>query len=215
MSAGTVLKHKRKATDFVAGELQAGEMGLNITTGRWFFSINGTTVTALDRPFNASVADQTVNANSTALLTGSALAIPAGRLRVGTELRWRLCLSKTAAGTNSNSFIVQLGTTGSLSDADLLTFALPAGTAVIDTGIIEIVVTVRGPLGASCVARGSLSLIHNLSATGLATIPCVVLCVTSATFNSAVDNLIASVVCNTAPSTVLTFQQVNAEALNV
>jgi hypothetical protein len=44
MAAGTTIKHKRKAGAFVNGELQAGEQGLDVTSGDWWFSRNGTTV---------------------------------------------------------------------------------------------------------------------------------------------------------------------------
>lgn len=44
MAAGTVIKHKRKAGAFVNGELQAGEKGLDVSAGVWYFSRNGTTV---------------------------------------------------------------------------------------------------------------------------------------------------------------------------
>lgn len=44
MAAGTTIKHKRKAGAFVNGELQAGEFGLDVTAGVWYFSRNGTTV---------------------------------------------------------------------------------------------------------------------------------------------------------------------------
>ena len=47
MPAGIIIKHKRKASNFLAGELAAGEMGLNTTAGTWFFSTNGSTVTSL------------------------------------------------------------------------------------------------------------------------------------------------------------------------
>jgi len=215
VGAGTLIKHKRKATNFVAGELTAGEMGLNTTSGLWWFSVDSSTVTSLANPNNASVADQTINANSSALLTGSVISIPVGRLRVGTILRWRIALSKTASGTAANTFTVRLGTTGTISDAAILTFNLPVGTAVVDAGQVEILVTIRGPLGASCIAQGQLTLIHNLSATGLATVPCVVLNATSSGFNSTTANLFASVSCSTAVSTVLTFQMVQSEAINV
>lgn len=213
--AGVVLKHKRKTTAFVAGELQAGELGLNITIGAWQFSQDGSTVTPLDRPNNTSVADQTISANSSAPLTGSVLAIPAGKLRVGTMFRFRIGLSKTNAGTAANTFIFRLGTNGTIADAAILTFTLPVGTAVVDTGHIDITITIRGPLSASCVAQGRFMMVHNLSATGLATIPCVVINVLSGTFNATTPNLFASLSCTTAASTVLTFQQVQAEAINL
>lgn len=44
MPAGVTLKHKRKAGAFANGELAAGEWGLDVTAGVWYFSRNGTTV---------------------------------------------------------------------------------------------------------------------------------------------------------------------------
>jgi hypothetical protein len=215
VAAGVKIQHKRKATNFVAGELSAGECGVNTTTGLWFFSVDGATVTPLALPNNASVADQTINAASSALLTGSLLAIPVGKLRIGTMLRFRLSVSKTAAGTAANTFIFRLGTNGTIADAAIITFTLPVGTAVIDAAEIDITITIRGPLSVSCVAVGMLRLVHNLQITGFATVPCVVLSVTSGTFNATTANLFASLSCTTAVSTVLTFQQVQAEALNL
>ncbi len=170
-------------------------------------------LTAIINP--PSVADQTINAAASALLTGSKITIPQGKLRIGTILRWRISLSKTAAGTAANTFIVRLGTNGTIADPAIITFTLPVGTAVIDQGEIVITITIRGPLSASCVAQGLLRMVHNLSATGLATVPCVVLQVLSGTFNPTTAALFASLSCTTAASTVLTFQQVMAEAINL
>lgn len=47
MAAGVTLKHKRKTSAFAGGELAAGEWGLNTNNGQWYFSVDGTTVTAL------------------------------------------------------------------------------------------------------------------------------------------------------------------------
>jgi hypothetical protein len=44
MSKGITIKHVRKAGAFVNGELSAGETGLDVTNGTWYFSRNGTTV---------------------------------------------------------------------------------------------------------------------------------------------------------------------------
>lgn len=215
MAAGVVLKHKRKTTNFVAGELQAGELGLNTSIGLWHFSSDGSTITPLDRPNNSSVADQTINAASSALLTGSLLSVPVGKLRIGTVFRFRLSVSKTNAGTAANTFIFRLGTNGTIADPAIITFTLPVGTAAVDTGEIDITITIRGPLSASCIAQGLFRMVHNLASTGLATVPCVVLKVTSGVFDATVANLKASLSCTTAASTVLTFQQVQTEAVNV
>lgn len=164
---------------------------------------------------NQSTADQTINAATTALLTGSLLSVPTGKLRLGTTFRFSVAMTKTAAGTAANVFTFRVGTAGTTSDAAICTFTLPIATGVVDVATIEILVTVRGPLSASCVAQGNLSLTHNLAATGFATIPCVVINVLSGTFDATVANLKASLSCTTAASTVLTFQQVVAEAINL
>jgi hypothetical protein len=164
---------------------------------------------------NFSTADQTINANSTALLTGSLITIPAGKLRIGTVFLFRFSLSKTAAGTAANTFNFRIGTNGTSSDPSICAFALPVGTAVADVGHIEVMVTIRGPLSSSCVAQGNLYLVHNLSATGLSTIPCVCINTLSGTFDPTVANLKASLSCSTAVSTVLTFQQVVTEVQNL
>lgn len=164
---------------------------------------------------NFSVQDQQIGAAASALLAGSTLAVPAGKLQIGTVLRWQITLSKTNAGTAANNFFVRLGTGGVVGDASVLQFTLPVGTAVPDVGDIEIWVTVRGPLTSSCKIQGYLVMRHGLQITGLATIPCVCLNVLSGNVDVTVANLIASVSCTTAASTVLTFQQVIAEAINV
>lgn len=47
MAAGVTIKHKRKAGAFVAGELAAGEFGVDVSTGNVYLSVNGTSVQAL------------------------------------------------------------------------------------------------------------------------------------------------------------------------
>jgi hypothetical protein len=163
---------------------------------------------------NCSTADQTINAATTALLTGSTIAIPSTNLRVGTVFKYRVTLSKTAFGTAANTFLFKIGTNGTTADPTILTFAMPVGTAVADVGQIDITITIRGPLGAACIAQGHFSLNHNLAATGLSTIG-VNINATSAGFNSTTANLIASLSCTTAAATVLTFQQVIVEAINL
>lgn len=217
MPAGILIKHKRKTSDFTAGQLAAGEMGLNTSSGQWFFSIDGATISSVPCGVAppSSVADQTINAAASALLIGSLIPIPVTKLRIGTIFRYRLSVSKTAAGTAANTFVFRLGTLGTVADPAILTFTLPVGTAVIDQAEILISVTIRGPLSASCIAQGLFRMVHNLQITGFATVPAVVLKATSGVFNATAANLFASLSCLTAASTVLTFQQVQAEALNL
>ena len=44
MAAGVKIQHKRKAGAFIAGELAAGEMGVDTTNGTVYFSADGSTV---------------------------------------------------------------------------------------------------------------------------------------------------------------------------
>lgn len=179
-----------------------------------FLRGDGTYATA-DGLKNQSTADQQINASTTALLTGSTLAVPVDKLRIGTVLRWRIAVTKTNAGTAAVSFLVKLGTAGTTSDATVLTLALPTATGAVDTAFIDIEVTVRGPLSGSGKLQGTLRMTHNLSATGFATIPCVAVTALSGNVDVTVANLIASIACTTPASTVLTFVQVNAEASNL
>lgn len=162
-----------------------------------------------------STADQTINAATTALLTGSLITIPASKLQIGTTMIWTIALTKTAAGTAANTFDVRVGTAGTTGDTSRLSFALPTATGVVDTGLIEIIATCRGPLSASGIFEGNLSMTHNLAATGLANIACVNVNVVSAPFDVTVANLFVHVSCTTAASTVLTFQQVFTEVYNL
>lgn len=47
MAAGVTWKPKRKAGAFAGGDLAAGEVGLDTATGVWYYSVDGSTVTAL------------------------------------------------------------------------------------------------------------------------------------------------------------------------
>lgn len=166
-------------------------------------------------PNNASITNQTINAATTAALAGSTLAVPTSKLKIGSVFIWDLTVSKTAAGTAANTFNVRMGTTGGASDASLMALALPVGTGVIDTAQIQIVLTCRGPLSGSGIFAGTLTLVHNLAATGFATIPVVVVAGTSGAVDVTVANLILSLSCTTAAATVLTFSQVVGQAFGL
>lgn len=166
----------------------------------------------------ASVATQQIAAATSAYLTDSRIAVPVGKLRIRTVLRWRLHIDKTAAGVTTSAavFIVRIGTAGAIGDAAILTFTFPATqTAVVDDGDVLIEVVIRGPLSASCVAAGSLNMSHNLAATGFATVPIVSLKAISGTFDATVANLFVGLSCTTGAATVVNFQQIIAESLNL
>lgn len=162
-----------------------------------------------------STANQTVTAATLTYLTGSAIAVPVGKLRVGTVFRWRVSLSKSAAGTAANAFHVRSGTAGTTSDAAILTFTTGVGTAVADQGEIDIQVVIRGPLSASCVAQGLFNFSHNLQITGHLIIPTAVIAVTSGVFDATVANLIIGLSVTSGASVAYTIQQVYGEAKNL
>lgn len=163
---------------------------------------------------NQSVADQTVNAATTAYLVGSNIAVPSLGLRVGTVFKWKISLSKTAAGTAANTFDVRFGTAGTTADTSRLAFTTGTATAVIDQGQIDIMVTVRS-ISATGTVHGLFNMSHELATTGLHNKATRVHHVTSGTFATNAASLIVGVSVTTAASTVLTFQQVVAEAKNL
>lgn len=164
---------------------------------------------------NQSVADQTINAATTAYLVGSNIVVPASKVRVGTIFKWKLSLSKTGAGTAANTFDVRVGTAGTTADASRLAFTTGTATAVIDQGQIDIMVTVRNITNAAGSLQGIFNLSHELASTGLHNKATRVQHVTSAAVDLAAANLIFGLSCTTGASTVLTFQQVFAEAKNL
>lgn len=162
-----------------------------------------------------STAAQTPGAGTRTYLTGSALTIPATKLQIGTVLRWRIHATKSAAGTAACTFEVCFGTAGGTADTARVSFVKPAGTAAADDAWISIDCIVRGPLSGSGVVVGTFRLIHNLSATGHATIPCVILNTVSGAFDVTVASLIAGVAFTAGAAEAYTIQQVNGMIRNV
>jgi hypothetical protein len=162
-----------------------------------------------------SITDQTILAATTAQVAGSNIAIPASKLRIGSIIRWRLALSKTAAGVAARNVIVQCGTTGTATDADVITFIVPAGTAAVDKAWLEVTVICRGPLSSSGILCGNLTMIHNGNTVGFATIPTVVLQQNSGSVDVTVANLILSLAIATGAAEVLTIQQVVGDTMNL
>jgi hypothetical protein len=164
---------------------------------------------------NASVADQTISA-TTAYVTNSNISVPAGLLRIKTCFKYHLTITKTAAGVTAGCAVVwKLGTLGTTGDANILTFTFGTPTGAADTAEIDVEVTVRGPLSASCIATGGASMVHSLAATGFSTLPCEVKQVTSGTFNATTASLIAGLSITTTALSVWTVTQCIAEAINL
>lgn len=161
--------------------------------------------------FNA--ADVVATAADT-YLTGSRLDIPSHGLQVGTTFKWRIGMTKTAAGVAAPVWSVRVGTAGALADAARLVFTGPAQTGVIDTGFVEITAVLRN-IGAAGVLAGMLSLSHNLAATGFANIASPVITAVSAGFDTTPANLIVGISVNPGAAGVWTHQVVIAELLGV
>lgn len=169
---------------------------------------------ALSPVMNYSTASQSPTATTRTYITGSAIAIPATGLQIGTILRWRFNMAKTAAGTASSTIDIAFGTTGTTADTARVSFTKPAGTAAADEGFVTIEAIVRGPLSASGVVVGTLQMTHNLASTGHATIPCVVVNTVSAAFDVTTPTFVG-VCITTGASDSITIEQVSAEALKI
>lgn len=164
---------------------------------------------------NFSVAAQTPAAATRTYITGSAIAIPPGKLRIGTIFRWRFDITKTAAGNAASTIDVAVGTNGTTGDTARVSFTKPAGTAAVDHGTVEITAVCRGPLSASGIFSGVMTMVHNLENTGHMVIPCMSQVVISGTFDVTTANLIVGLCITSGASDAITIEQVVAEALNL
>jgi hypothetical protein len=163
---------------------------------------------------NYSTAAQSPAAATRTYITGTALAIPANKLQVGSCFRWRFNMTKTGAGTATSTFDICVGTAGTTADTARVSFTKPAGTGVIDEAWVDIYAVVRS-IGASGVMVGEFVMVHNLSATGHAVIPAVVVNTVSAGFDMTTANLIVGVCITSGASDAITIQIVQSEAWNV
>jgi hypothetical protein len=144
---------------------------------------------------NASVATVSAGYAADTYLAGSAITIPtAGGWQVGTIYACQFDMVKTNAGTATFALIVRMGTLGTTGDAAILTLTYAAGTAAVDTGLFELLVTFRTVgSGTSAVIQGALQCTHHLAATGLISTGASgtgIILGTSAGFNSTTQTII-------------------------
>jgi hypothetical protein len=124
-------------------------------------------------------------------------------------------MTKSAAGTAAPVWVVRVGTAGTTADTARLTFTqIALQTAVVDTGMVDIIAVLRN-VGAAGVLAGGLKMAHVLAATGFSTLDHNVLSVVSAGFDTTVANLIIGVSVNPGASGVWTHTVVTSEMLNV
>lgn len=164
---------------------------------------------------NYSTASQNPTGAADTYITGSALTVPAGKVKIGTMFRWRFDVTKTGAGTAAIVVKVFAGTNGSTGDTAILTFTFGSQTGVIDVGWFEVYAIVRGPLSGSGIIAGNAVLVHSLASTGLNATNGQVLSVVSSTFNVTTANLIFGLSINPGLNGNFTIQQVQAEAVNL
>lgn len=116
--------------------------------------------------FNASSASQTVAGNSDTYLAGSNIAIPQGKIKVGTKYRCRFNVVKTAAATAAPVISVRVGTAGTTADTARATLTFAAQTAVADEGWFDVECVFRQS-GATSLIQAVGNLFHRLVTTGL------------------------------------------------
>jgi hypothetical protein len=194
-------------------------MYYNTSTNVFRCRENGVWRNCIDPPSNASTGDQAVGASATTYLTGSKITIPQGGVKVGTQFIWRISLSKTNAGTVAPVYDVRVGAAGDGTDASRVSFTMHTGTAAPDTATVTIIATVRS-VSASGVWAGNIQLVHTAAAaTGFestASINSTVVNTTSGTFDdSALSGQFVGVSITTGASYSLTFQQVQAQTINL
>lgn len=164
---------------------------------------------------NFSTAAQVVPAAVRTYIAGSQITVPSAKLQIGTCLRWRFNMTKTAAGVAASTFDIAVGLTGLVADTARVSFVKPAGTAAVDEAWVEISAIVRGPLSASGVMVGQFRLSHNLAATGHAVIPNVAVSTVSAPFDITPAGLIVGLCLTSGLADAITIQMVQAEAWNL
>jgi hypothetical protein len=205
-------------TNIIATSINTPNSGV---TAVFVDSVNKTLKTKDDAGFvsgqlqNFSTASQAPAATTRTYITGSKITVPKSKLQIGTMFRWRFNMTKTGAGTATSTIDIAVGTAGTTADTARVSFTKPAGTAVIDEGWCEVHCICRGPLSASGIFVGQFIMTHNLSATGHAVIPCVVVNTVSSAFDVTVADLFVGLCITTGTADAITIQMVTAEAVNL
>lgn len=120
-------------------------------------------------------------------------------------------VTKTAAGTATPIITIRTGTLGTTSDTARCAFTFGSGTAVVDTGIFEVICTFRTVgSGTTAVIQGISKLVSNLTTTGISNAKKAVV-VTSSGFDSTTASLGIGASYNGGTSASHTVQLVRAE----
>jgi hypothetical protein len=160
---------------------------------------------------NSNTSDVVANAAAT-YLTGSGLQV-GGRVQAGSFLKWRLRMTKTAAGVATPTVAIYVGPNGTTADTARVTHSSTAvQTGVIDTGMFEVDATFRA-VGATAVIESPIRLDHT-SADGAGFGTFRYLSANSASFALGANDYIGLVV-NPGTAGVWTFQHVLTDAGNL
>ncbi len=122
--------------------------------------------------YNYAAGAQALTAATEAVITGSQIVLPQGGLQVGTRIRWRLNMTKTAAGTGTTAILIKTNTTTTLATgttggaATLTTFTGDTETAAADTAQWEIVLVIKTVNASTGTAEATLTAHNALAATG-------------------------------------------------
>jgi hypothetical protein len=168
-----------------------------------------------DGVVNNSIAQQSFTAGVKTYVIGTALRIPDTGLRVGTVMKWRFNLAKTAAGSATSLVEILAGQAGTIADLTQISIIKPAGTAAADSARVEILLNVRGPISASGICTAEFSMIHNLAATGHLVIPAACINTVSPPFDLRTPNLIFGIALTTGAADVCTTEIVQSELHNL
>jgi hypothetical protein len=111
---------------------------------------------------NSAVSGATPAAATETVLAGSQIVLPNG-LKVGAKFKWRVSMTKTAAGTGNSSFKVKTNTTATVATgttagaATALTLTFPtAETAAAGSAIVDIEAIVQEVDAAAGIVFGQL-----------------------------------------------------------
>lgn len=148
-------------------------------------------------------------------LTGSSVAIPTGKVKVGTIYRCRFSVTKSAAGTAAPVLKIRVGTAGTTADTAVATLTYAAQTGVVDEGEFEVDIVFR-VAGASAVMQAFTRLRHRLVTTGLnVTASNTYVLGTCAAFDATAANLKLGLSINGGTSASWTISLVSSELLNL
>lgn len=199
-----------RITDATAAAAALGAMEIPVNDAGADKKLTVSQLNAYIEPISkATTAGQTtITGNADVYLVNSGIAIPETRLQVGTFIRWKIFVSKTAAGTAAPVFTFRHGTAQSTADTSRGAVTCSAQTATLNSGcIIDCMATFRA-VGASAVLQFGVG----QGVAGFSTQGGVA---TSATFNSAVSGMFLGISINPGASAAWTVSQVHVDLLNV